>query len=372
MDDSKELKLEFKDESESKELSKEEKIAKEKQKLLQKVLAGNLKTTKEKVGFILNSYSSARNSDIDLAWLYWSTFESEKFNGQYISKSQLMKLTRIGSLSRARAKIQNEYKLFQADETVKKYRGKLKDEKRDEAIEDKPSGVPPCSIFIDEAGKTQDNIVVGSLWLIDGGLSSLKTNRELQEWTEKNNINYEFHFSKVSKNKLQSYKDFFLKFLALNPTIGFKVIMVQNIGFRDLSIPITDLTFHLIDKGISHENKTGRATLPRILSVWLDDEEKGSDKLKLENLKERIKAQKINGLYFGNFEAVVSKNNFFIQAVDLFTSSINRKININKGGNFKDELADFILNTLRFDISSLNKIDTDIDNATVFNLTHTD
>jgi len=33
-----------------------------------------------------------------------------------------------------------------------------------------------------------------------------------KSWKEKNNINYEFHFSELTKHKLETYKEFFLTF----------------------------------------------------------------------------------------------------------------------------------------------------------------
>ncbi|CAM4175944.1 hypothetical protein ZORO111903_05360 [Zobellia roscoffensis] len=53
----------------------DEKIEKENSELLNKVLSGNLISKRDKVGFILNNNTSARNSDIELAWSYWKTFE---------------------------------------------------------------------------------------------------------------------------------------------------------------------------------------------------------------------------------------------------------------------------------------------------------
>lgn len=91
---------------------KAEKLEQEKQELIRKVLSGNLETKHDQVGFILNNNSTARNSDIELAWLYWLTFERDLFNGNYVTKNNLKKLTKIGSLTRSRARIQNEYKLF--------------------------------------------------------------------------------------------------------------------------------------------------------------------------------------------------------------------------------------------------------------------
>ena len=90
------------------ELEFNKKIEREKNELLNKVLSGNLETKHDKVGFILNNNTSARNSDIELAWKYWSTFEKHLFNGSYITKKELKQLTKINSLTRSRARIQNE------------------------------------------------------------------------------------------------------------------------------------------------------------------------------------------------------------------------------------------------------------------------
>lgn len=357
-----------KDEIKEQESVRENKIEKEKQDLLNKVLSGNLVTNHDKVGFILNNYSVARNSDIELAWLYWKTFEDDKFNGYHITKDDLKKLTMINSLTRSRARIQNDYKLFQADEKVRKHRGVLAQEMREEAIEEKPEGLPMYSIYIDETGKTQDYLSVGSLWILDG-YKLFQSSLKIKEWLEQNKIDYEFHFAEVSNHKLDTFKEFFLKYLELNPTIGFKAIIVNKKGFSDLNSAITDLTFHLIHKGINHENSTGRAPLPRRLQVWLDEEEKGIDQLKIENLKERITRQNIPNLYLGDFGAVRSKDNYSIQIVDLFIASINRRIhNPNSQGKVKDKLADFTLGLLNFDVGKINLDNAETDKSRVFNL----
>lgn len=348
--------------------SEEENIEEKRKTLLSKVLSGNLITTREKVAFILNRFSKTRNSDIELAWDYWATFQSNTFDGRTINKSQLNALTRLSTLTRERAKIQNVYKLFQADDLVKKYRGVLETEKKNNAIEDRPADLPQYSVFIDESGKTQDHLLVGSLWVVDAGISSYKVSLALREWKEQKDISYEFHFKEVKNHKFDAYKEFFLKFLSLNASIGFKIIVVKNSGFSNTQQAITDLTFHLVNKGINHENETSRAPLPRILQIWLDDEETGADKLKLENLRERFANRTNEGLYLGAFEAISSENNFYIQAVDLFTASVNRKLNSPEGTNIKDELANFILETLNFDFNTIDVSNPRIDNSTIFNL----
>src|SRR5690606_6303960 len=98
------------------------------------------------------------------------------------------------------------------------------------------------------------------------------------------------------KAKLQAFKDFFVKFISLNPTCGFKLIAVKNTGFRGVGAPITDLTFHVIRKGLESDHETGRAPLPRNIQIWMDEESEGSDHLKVENLKERIEAKQNEGV----------------------------------------------------------------------------
>ncbi len=191
---------------------------------------------------------------------------------------------------------------------------------------------------------------------------------KLNEWKKEKGIDYEFHFSEISRNKVENYKEFFAKFLGLHPEISFKIIMINNRGLSNKNAAIVDLTYHLLIKGVNHENFTGRAALPRVLQVWVDEEEAGSDQLKIENVKERIESQKVVGLFLGDFQAVSSKGSFFIQVVDLFTGAINRKLNTPNGDNPKDEFANFLLSAINFNIDDVDRENSDIDNSTVFNL----
>jgi hypothetical protein len=354
------------EETEELDQAKLERIEKEKKELLNRAVSGNIHSLRDRVAYILNNSLDARNSDIDLAWSFWTAFERDKFVGDSITKDEMKALTRINSLSRERAKIQNEYKLFEADYAVKKFRGVLQEDKKNQAVADKPSGIGVYSVYIDETGKTQEYLSVGSLWVLEGGGGMSYLN--LSDWKKKNDIKYEFHFSEVNKRSLPYFKEFFTRFLSLHPAVSFKLIVVNNKGFADKNAAITDLTYHLLSKGVEHENATGRAPLPRVLQVWIDEEEAGSDKLKIENIKERINGQKIDGLYTGDFYAVSSEGNFYIQIIDLFTGAINRKLHNPDSTNVKDELADFILGTLDFDVSDVDKDNSQVDHSTVFNL----
>ncbi|MEZ0484323.1 DUF3800 domain-containing protein [Fibrella aquatica] len=342
----------------------------EREKLLNQIASGQIHSSKEKVAYILNLFNEARNSDIDLAWEYWRIFEPKLFNGGHIDREGLRSLTKITSLARMRAKIQNEYDLYLANEDVRKFRGVLKEDIKQASVADKPSKLKPYYVYIDEAGKTQRYLSVGSIWLLDIGAYNLASIAELGKWKEERSVNYEFHFSSFNdKKRIEVYKEFCLKFFSLFPTLGYKVIVIDKSGFSDINSVLTDLTYHLLARGVHHEHESGRAPLPRKLQVYLDNESEGSDNLKLENIRERLTGQNIAGLYLDSFEAVSSENNFFIQMTDLVTGSVNRKINTPDGNNHKDELANFLLDILDLDVSKINTQNDNADNAEVFNLT---
>ncbi|WP_428664387.1 DUF3800 domain-containing protein [Runella sp.] len=345
------------------------KIAKEKQDTLNRLSSRIFESARDKVAYILNNSYESRNSDIDLVWEYWNTFEDEYFNEGNLTKENLRKLTRYTSMTRERRRIQNDYRLFEANDDVKKLRGVLEDEYRQTAIDDRPSGIGSYTVYIDETGKTQDYLSVGSLWVLEK--ESLGSHRKITEWKRNSEIDFEFHFSKLTRERLQTYKDFFSLFLGLYPAIGFKIIVINNKGLKDKNGAITDLTYHLLSRGIQHEHDSRRAPLPRNLQVWIDQDEAGSDHLKLANIRERLKNQNTNGLLLDSFEVVSSQDNLFIQIIDLFTGAINRKLHSPDGNQIKDEFADFVLQSLNFDMNNIqddDKNNENADNSTVFNL----
>ncbi len=345
------------------------KNAKEREVLIQNLSSNSLLKVKDKVAFILSENIPSRNSDIELCWKYWSYFNRDILKGSTLTKEVMLQLPKMASLSRARAKIQNEYKLFQAKEEVKKFRGKLEEEFREGAIEDKPKGIGAFGVYIDETGKSETYLSVGSLWILDT-FTAFGAMSKLRNWKKAKGIDYEFHFSKLSKGKLESYKGFFLEFLSNNPTASFKIITVERKGISKIQPAITDLTYHLLEKGVRHEDKSGRAKLPRVLQVNIDPEESGSDNLKIENIKERLRRQSIKGLHIGRFITLDSKVSMYIQAIDLVVASVNRKINHPESKDKpKDKLADFILGLLDYPNDLLTDIKREIDKSIVFNLT---
>ena len=352
-------------------LKKEEKNRAEAERLKNIASGGNIRTTKEKVALILNSSMAARNSDTDLTWEFWTIFQEDILGNGIRDREQLRKLKDMKSLTRERARIQNDYKLFQADVEVQIYRGVRRREQQEEAIEQKPN-IPFYEIFIDESGKNDDNLIIGSLWIVDARSKAFAL-FELNDWLkELKKDKFEFHFAKMKPQQLELYKKFFLKFVSLNQSAGYKVIVLSNKGLKSsqVSNTITELTFHLINKGIEHEDKSLRAPLPRLLQVRFDAESEGPDQLKIENIRSKIKAQRIEGLGIDTIEAIPSDQNLYIQAVDLLTASVNRKLHFRGEQNHKDDLANYIVELIGFDIEQIDTTNQKLDRSTVFNLKH--
>lgn len=278
---------------------------------------------------------------------YWENFE--EYDGGMISPDDLFRFKHLTSIARARAKLQNEFKLFIANPTVRKRRGTLSEEEREKAVEQKPD-YPVFVVYADESGKNADYLIVGSMWLLHGP-ETWKLFREVRDWRERIGYKKEFHFKDLDDNNFQRYVEFSNLIIDSACTISFKAIRVERRGHARVDEAINDLYYHLIVRGIEHEINTGRGLLPRSLMLCKDLEEIGRDKLMLANLKDRLlqagKTQFEGKLDMNLFEAINSEKQPLIQMADLFTSSNNRILNATGTRNGpKDQFADYLLRKL--------------------------
>lgn len=327
---------------------KEIRRAKERKNLLRAVASGSCNTLTEKIAFLLRDDMDSRNSDLELAWQYWRAYEADILGDDCIGYEKSFKLTRLTSIARARAKIQNEHKLFQADEIIRKHRGTLEEDFKARMIEETAS-YPFYSAYIDETGKTDKNLIVGGAWLLERR-ATLKGLSTIAAWKSSKAIDFEFHFAEMSRNKLDVYKEFAEVFVNSNSMLSFHAVIHPRHGIGNVQSAIEELTFQSIVKAIYQLHESGKATLPRRIQVWLDDEEENSDKLKLESIKSRLKAEdfsKFGDLKLDEFQVVSSSGNNFIQVADLFISSLNRITNYDlPQRNHKDEFVEFFLKML--------------------------
>lgn len=326
--------------------SEEVKIEEKQTKVLRSVAAAKLDTLQERVAWILNHYPEARDSDITLQLIYWKRFDSDVYAGGFIDPEDLYRLTRAASLQRARAKIQNTYRLFQARPEVRRQRGMLEESEKEKAVEQQPS-YEVFAVYADESGKTQDHLVVGSVWFLHGPETATMM-QEIEECKKRRSFDGELHFKKISKSNLPVYKEIADALAARSSTISIKAISVERKGVARVGDALTDLYYLLLVNGVQHEHNTGRGSLPRTLQLWKDAEEPGSDKLLLENVRDRMaqagKSRFEDKLRIDHFEAVDSEDLTLVQIADLLTSSIGRVVNT-KGdsSNPKDEFANYLL-----------------------------
>lgn len=311
------------------EIKKREKLEKEKNQILRDVADSKVDNHQQRIAWILNHYPNTRDSDITCQIRYWELFESDIYSSSSFNPKDLYKLTKLTSIARARAKIQNVHKLFLASPEVRKRRGKLEEEEKQKALEDRPS-YPTYAVYADESGKTADHLIVGSMWIING-IETLNLVRELENWRKAKDFHSEFHFKKINKSKYPLYLDV-IKIIKKRATaISFKALSVERKGISDVNKALTQLYLNLLIKGIEHEHSTSRAPLPRSIQLWKDSEEPGSDKLMLEDIRNRLREQASsvfeNKLFVDDFHAVDSKSLVLIQLADLFTSSVNRLLN---------------------------------------------
>lgn len=333
---------------------KDQRIEQEKEELLTRVASSELSTMGHRVAWLMNHYPDTRNSDIALQIKYWKTFEEDKVRGGMVALDDLFNLPRLNSLVRVRARIQNEYRLFLADPAVREHRGKLEDGEREKAAA--VPDYPVYAVFLDESGKTSDNLIVGSLWFLSSGAESLALLMASNELKARAKFTDEFHFASMKKEEVGIYKELIDIFVSKGGMISFKSISVERRGIRNIQTALNDLYYLLLIRGINHEVSTGRAPLPRILHVWKDLEEEGADKILMANLVTMLKqaAASIydNKLIVERCVALDSKKNVFLQVADLVASSVNRIFS--RSGetyNHKDELADHLVQRLGINVT---------------------
>jgi hypothetical protein len=172
---------------------REKRLERERGELLARVAASEISTMRNRIAWLMNRFPDTRNSDVVLQIRHWEVFESDIFNGRSVQVDDLYKLTRLTSVARERARIQNQYRLFLADPAVQERRGTLEEDEREKAV--KTPDYPVYTVYLDESGKTSPHLIVGSLWFLSSGMESLDLYRESQRLKEVRKFDGEFHFA---------------------------------------------------------------------------------------------------------------------------------------------------------------------------------
>ncbi len=305
----------------------------------------------------MNLYPEARDSDITLTLKYWETFQPDIFNPHGILPKDLFRLERMHYLVRARSKIQNEYNLFTAKSEVKRFRRKHEETMSDEVLKDaKPRKL--VHIYADETGKTQDFVIVSSVWVLTGRAvftvtQAITTWKDKSRWSKR-----EVHFTKLGKKDLDTLKEYLGIVLQNREYLSFKSIAVERAKTkRSIESVVEKLHEHMLLRGAEHEISSNRIGLPQKIEVTLDQEQ-SLDSITLEELKRRINAE-YHTKYGDDVEVsqiatISSRNSPLVQLSDLVAGAINRKLNHKGERNYKDEMAELVIQMLDLQLSENN------------------
>jgi hypothetical protein len=317
--------------------------------ILNAVSASRFDTLHHRVAWILNHYPATRDSDVALYIQYWKEFESEYVSGDSVDLKDIYRLTRPASLTRARAKLQNEFRLFLASAEVRKRRGTLSEEEKEKALAIRPV-YPMYTAYTDESGKTDDFLVVGAVWFVNGP-EIVDVTRAVDKFAQGAGVAAELHFKTITDANLAYYRQVADLVVSKAATVSFTSISVDRRGHKNIESALSAMHYHLLLRGIEYQNDSGRAPLPRSLSVFKDREEAGRDKLLMEDLRVKLKqageTQFGGHLYVDRLVAVDSRENIPVQLADLYTSSVARVLNAKgKRDTARDAFADHLLGLL--------------------------
>jgi hypothetical protein len=316
------------------------------ERVLAAVATGAFDTVEQKVAWILNSYPAARDSDVTLQLRYWETFVDD-YDPATFEPDDLYRLPRLTSLARSRARIQNKLKLFQATPEVREQRRTMSEEERERAARE--AAYPVFAIYADESGKTQDHLVVGSLWVLRGE-ESYRLVKALLLWRSERKFTDELHFTNVNDGNIERYIEAVDIVMAHAAALGFKSLSIPRRGVGNLREAVGDLFYHIIVGGLEQEAATGRAPLPRVLQLWKDVEEEAADKLLLADIRDRLIARFQEQLPIDFLRAISSRGADLLQIADLFTGSVNRVTNPPNPPRVqphaKDRFASYFLNAV--------------------------
>ncbi|WP_221899478.1 DUF3800 domain-containing protein [Pseudomonas sediminis] len=330
-------------------LQKRIKIDKEKAELLSSLSAADFTGQRTRVAYVLNLYPQARNSDVTLALRYWEIFQSDIYNPAGILPKDLFRLERLHYLVRARAKIQNEYGLFRAEGEIQRRRRQHEEAMFDSVTRDEaPRHV--VNVYSDETGKNGQFLIVASVWVLNGR-SVFSLSKAIAEWKSKSAwANREVHFTKFGRRDAEPLAEYLNVILANREFVGFKAIAVENSRLRrSVEDVLHKLHEYMICEGFNHEVRTNRVLVNQSISVTLDDEQ-SLDAISLADLKLNVNTRLRNDhgevVSVDSLSAVSSRDSPLVQLADLVAGALNRKLNNVGEINYKDEMADRIIQVL--------------------------
>jgi len=330
----------------AKELEKLEGRRRRADRLLRRVLSGQRENLPDMIGHILNHYPKTRDDDILLAIQLYETFFPDLVDDrQRIALDSLFKLPRSYDIQRIRAKIQNEYGLYLASPEIRATRLKKGEADREFHAFDKMPGSAQIYVVADESGRTDDFLVIGSLWIYNTSAFH-NLNSELNRWADDHNARTEFHFRDIRNHTKEIAFRFFENAYKICPYSRYIALVTPRKGVKDQQALLYQAYAELLIAGLQIELKDRSFKLPAVLKLF-KDAETGTDAIQLPGLERSVK--KALKDKFGEEQAfldkvtpVASEGSYLIQVSDLFASTISRWLNTGTPGikgNAKENVA---------------------------------
>ena len=334
-------------------LSKQLRLEQEAQALQASIKEGALTDLKTRVAWVLNLYPHTRNSDIALSLKYWELYQPDVYNSTSLVPRDLFRLERTNNITRVRAKIQNEYQLFPADDAIKNHRKQHEEEIREEVIEDKPAR-NISYVFADETGKNQDYVCVAAVWVMTG-YSVFKVSQSILNWKLTSPWgDKEIHFSDFKRHHEIALTEYLNLIVRNREFLSFKVIAIERATTRR---PIDEIVHRLhefmVTRGAKHEIDNRRIRLPYEIQLTVDAET-SLDNIACADIKGRIAGDFAlnygDQLRIDSVDAVQSHKSPMVQLADIIAGAVNRRKNHQGDRGFKDDYADMIVEMLNIQL----------------------
>jgi hypothetical protein len=330
-------------------LARQIRLEKEAAELVASLNDGVFSDVKTRVAWVLNLFPHTRNSDISLTLKYWELYHSDLFNPTAMNPRDMFKMERETTIVRVRAKIQNEYNLFPADENVRRRRRALEEEVNEAVVEDKPER-NIVYVYADETGKNAEFVCVAAVWVLTG-YTIFKLNQAIRAWQQASPwAGHELHFAEFKKHHIAALPEYLALIRAHREFLSFKVIAVQR---STIKRPIEEVVMRLHEemmiRGAKHEVGSSRIKLPHAIRLTVDAEQ-SLDTFACSEMKSRIamayQAAHGDSLSVEEVTAISSQKSELVQLADLIAGAVNRRKNHTGELGYKDEMADLIIEQL--------------------------
>ncbi len=107
---------------------------------------------------------------------------------------------------------------------------------------------PNChqyTIYVDESGKTQDNLIFGSMWYLNGA-ETMKIYQLVENWKKSHRLDEELHFKSITKAKLPHCMELADLISANSAMLSFKVVRRRRRQHaRRVRYPFSTASFQL-------------------------------------------------------------------------------------------------------------------------------